>query len=618
MKLGGIGEDVYLWHKTYESWTEVAKKIELWHFNHVQLFFVFPDQYRPPNTPTNQSEQVHSIVNIPELETVLNTIYAKGAQAILNCTHDHSPTFFNSQLWINDWVALAQRYKGDPRVQAFNVFDEPCGKGEWGGPSNPDWAGISAALVTCINAIRAVDPSRKIMLPFCSWSVPKFSAALMNLGNLIVSLHIWHDWIRDANGNSTGVPYDPVTTAQGHILLAQQFQNFANQYGADTYLEYGSSVGAPTGITYVTLMLNACVANSISFDLFMYADSVWMGGGSWMDTALANSNYTEPENYVLDVWAVDGGITTPTGTQTVPSETVITIAAVPSQGYMFGGWLVNNVSHPATENPLTLTITAATTVIPIFNLIQPSMANVTITVMGQGTTNPALGNYVNIYNIGSSLYITATPTTGWQYQKMRRNGIDHTTANPGEFLNLAATENIEVVFTQALLEIHAFLDGTETVALAEVVGIGSYPTPVTLPLAPGTYTVNCSLGTESQTEQATLTSGQTTRLDFQFTTIVPPPALTITAVNGTTNPPAGTYEEAQDSQVTVTVTPNAGYRFKEWLLDNVPVGTSPSYTVLMNASHSLVAVCEPAPPSHSGYTLAAMLISIPLLGKMLY
>jgi hypothetical protein len=354
MKLGGIGEDVYLWHKTYESWPAVAKKIAQWHFNHVQLFFVFSDQYR-------SDEAVHSVLNIPELETVLNTIYAAGAQAILNCTHDHSPTFFGSQAWINDWVALAQKYKGDPRIQAFNLFDEPTGRGDapWFvyATQAPDWPLISQALITCIDAVRAVDPSRKIMLPFCGWKVPQFSSALMGRGNLIVPLHIWHE-----KNPATGIVPNETATAQGHILLAQQFQAFANQYGADTYLEFGSSAN---GIEYVKLVINACVEYSMSFDLFMFADNVPM-----MDAALSASNYTEPEpppvTYVLDISTVEGGTTTPTGRTSYPSGREVTVTALAAQGYVFAGWLINNA--PRSENPLTLTRTENLTVMPIFNL----------------------------------------------------------------------------------------------------------------------------------------------------------------------------------------------------------------------------------------------------------
>ena len=79
------------------------------------------------------------------------------------------------------------------------------------------------------------------------------------------------------------------------------------------------------------------------------------------------------------------------------------------------------------------------------NLV-PATSSVTITVTGQGTTDPAPGQHS--YSLGSTLYVTATPSAGWHYKKMKRNGVDWTDANPGEFLNLAQVEEIEVVFEE--------------------------------------------------------------------------------------------------------------------------------------------------------------------------
>jgi hypothetical protein len=81
-----------------------------------------------------------------------------------------------------------------------------------------------------------------------------------------------------------------------------------------------------------------------------------------------------PVTYVLDVWTVLGGTTNPTGIQSVLSGKVVTITATPALGYTFSGWQVQTgtapvTTYPATTNPLTLTITAATVVMPLFNLV---------------------------------------------------------------------------------------------------------------------------------------------------------------------------------------------------------------------------------------------------------
>jgi len=80
--------------------------------------------------------------------------------------------------------------------------------------------------------------------------------------------------------------------------------------------------------------------------------------------------------------------------------------------------------------------------------LHPGYSNVTITIIGQGTTEPAAGHYPTNWAIGGTLHVSAQAYTGWKYVKMRRNGVDWTTANPGEFLNLQSTDLIEVVFVE--------------------------------------------------------------------------------------------------------------------------------------------------------------------------
>lgn len=75
----------------------------------------------------------------------------------------------------------------------------------------------------------------------------------------------------------------------------------------------------------------------------------------------------------------------------------------------------------------------------------PQYSNVTITVAGQGTTDPVAGSYATAYQQGTDLVITATPDIGWYLGGIKRNGT-YITGNT--ITNLGATENIEVVFVE--------------------------------------------------------------------------------------------------------------------------------------------------------------------------
>jgi hypothetical protein len=89
--------------------------------------------------------------------------------------------------------------------------------------------------------------------------------------------------------------------------------------------------------------------------------------------------------------------------------------------------------------------------------------------------------------------------------------------------------------------------------------------------------------------------------------------LTIVAINGQTNPAQGTYEYDVNSSVPVTATPNSGYKFKEWLLDNVQAGTQPFITVTMDVNHTVVAMFEEVtPPVQAGFPI--WIIPVALIG----
>lgn len=132
-----------------------------------------------------------------------------------------------------------------------------------------------------------------------------------------------------------------------------------------------------------------------------------------------------------------------------PDGKVLTIRAIPYVGNFFDHWKLDGVSHP--ENPITIIMNRNYILYAYFTSAAPpppDYATVTITMSGEGVTDPMAGTYTDRWKIGENLYVTAYPAEGWRYELMRRNGVEHTRANPGEFLNLAETEVIEVVFVE--------------------------------------------------------------------------------------------------------------------------------------------------------------------------
>jgi hypothetical protein len=227
---------------------------------------------------------------------------------------------------------------------------------------------------------------------------------------------------------------------------------------------YGSKVGDS----------NYCALFDINHDgVIDGRDITWLAqhiNQTWIFTFSPESPqpYTPPSsiNCYLTVSSSppNGGETSPLGTVgPYESGTSIVCTAIPADGYNFDHWefsvYQNGItSYPvpnSTTNPVTVVISSTEmTATAIFTPVStpppsPPVQNstVTITISGQGTTSPPPGTYTS-YPIGGTLDITATPASGWQYQKIQRNGVDYTTNNPAEIQNLATTENIEVFFAQ--------------------------------------------------------------------------------------------------------------------------------------------------------------------------
>jgi endoglucanase len=98
------------------------------------------------------------------LDTLIAKAGARGLRVILDRHRPdsaaQSPLWYTSAYsedrWISDWKMLAQRYRDNPVVVAFDLHNEPHGQATWGDASlATDW---KAAAERAGNAILSVDP----------------------------------------------------------------------------------------------------------------------------------------------------------------------------------------------------------------------------------------------------------------------------------------------------------------------------------------------------------------------------------------------------------------------------------------------------------------------------
>ena len=197
--------------------------------------------------------------------------------------------------------------------------------------------------------------------------------------------------------------------------------------------------------------------------------------------------------------------------------------------------------------------------------------------------------------------------------------------NVQKTLTLAGDMTLTAYYEQAVVQ-HSLLIGS---------GVGG----VTSPIA-GTYPINEGLTTSvsaipnsgyrfyswlldgaSRTENPiSILMNVDHSLVPLFEVLPPPPPqkryLTIVAITGgQTDPTPNTYEVNVGSTMTITATPSNGYKFKEWLLDNVVAGTQPFITVTMDANHTVVATFEEVvtpPVVQAGFPL--WVIPVALIG----
>lgn len=123
-----------------------------------------------------------------------------------------------------------------------------------------------------------------------------------------------------------------------------------------------------------------------------------------------------------------GGSTDPTGTNSYADGTAVTLTATPGTGFTFLNWEIASSAGATvtSDNPATLTVTGGVTyaVQALFQPIQVPPSGIAVTNFSTaaivvvlpatgGTTNPAAGTYA-LAN-ASSLDLTATPASGWQF-----------------------------------------------------------------------------------------------------------------------------------------------------------------------------------------------------------
>lgn len=135
-------------------------------FNLIRL--PFSNEMLAASTPASdlidysENPDLKGLTPLQMLDVAITKIGNRGMKVILDRhrpTSDGQSTYWytdevSAEQWINDWIMLATRYKGNSTIIGADLHNEPSGKVSWGIGDDSDW---NVAATACGNAILNVN-----------------------------------------------------------------------------------------------------------------------------------------------------------------------------------------------------------------------------------------------------------------------------------------------------------------------------------------------------------------------------------------------------------------------------------------------------------------------------
>jgi len=154
------------------NWQDMLKQIAQTGFNTIRL--PFTDQLFDPGSKPNINYQLNpdlkGLQGLALMDRIIQGAGKLGLKVILD-RHDpvadlRPPMWYTNQMsqarWIQDWVMLAQHYRGNETIIGADLANEPHGPATWGdGNPSTDWR---LAAEQAGNAILSVSPDWLIIV----------------------------------------------------------------------------------------------------------------------------------------------------------------------------------------------------------------------------------------------------------------------------------------------------------------------------------------------------------------------------------------------------------------------------------------------------------------------
>ncbi|XHH09194.1 MAG: LamG-like jellyroll fold domain-containing protein [Candidatus Bathyarchaeia archaeon] len=238
------------------------------------------------------------------------------------------------------------------------------------------------------------------------------------------NLH-WHIMVRD--GTNTVGAYSTVTPATDNWYLVELHwkadataglgELFVNDDLVASITDRNTANYGNATITRVGLPeVYNCAATTVYID----------------DVAVSTTQDTEPQEpeivYLIIEDSEHGTTNPPKGGYPYPKNTVVSVYATPSPGYVLNGWVVDGITMPNT-NPYQITMDTLHGIAPLFIEETPEIYyQLTVLTTGTGTTSIT---GTSQYPSGSNIVVQATPIEeNWQFDHWLLNGTDVGSTNP--------------------------------------------------------------------------------------------------------------------------------------------------------------------------------------------
>jgi hypothetical protein len=159
----GFG-DFYNWDETSYpgGWDMLFPQMQAKGANAFRLAFIFEDCAQFGMTTKDGT-----FWNDAEVEALVAKAYSYGMQTVLDLHLVWCPGYLESDNWIDNWENVALKYKDDPRIAAFEIYNEP-----FSAKQSYTQYQLHERFAQCTRVIHEIDPDRKIIwFPACiAWN----------------------------------------------------------------------------------------------------------------------------------------------------------------------------------------------------------------------------------------------------------------------------------------------------------------------------------------------------------------------------------------------------------------------------------------------------------------